>query len=184
VTLKAKPGEIRGRITDPGSALLSPLHNHSKETNSPTNLIRSSGACSMNLNRATINRIFIVLVVFSNTFGNFLLAKGMHQMPDFMTVPFLSYAASISTNLYIIGGVALLVAWMIAQLSMFTWADLSYVLPVTASGYVLTALLSKFFLGEHISAARWTGIVFITIGSMLVSMTPLRTKARGREYIL
>src|SRR5690242_14065081 len=79
---------------------------------------------SMKFTRATINRIFVVLVVFSNTFGNFLLAKGMNQMPDFMITPFLSYVASISTNLYIIGGVALLVAWMIAQLSMFTWADL------------------------------------------------------------
>ena len=137
----------------------------------------------MKFTRSTINRIFIVLVIFSNTFGNFLLAKGMNQMPDFMAVAFLSYAASISTNPYIIGGVALLVAWMIAQLSMLTWADLSYVLPVTASGYVLTAILSKFFLGEHISLGRWTGILFITIGSMLVSMTPLRTKARRPEHI-
>jgi uncharacterized membrane protein len=102
-------------------------------------------------------------------------------MPDFMATPFLSYVASISTNLYIIGGVALLVAWMIAQLSMFTWADLSYVLPVTASGYVLTAFLGKFLLGEHVSAGRWIGVLLITIGSMLVSMTPLRTKARGQE---
>jgi transporter family protein len=138
----------------------------------------------MKFTRATINRIFVVLVIFSNTFGNFLLAKGMNQMPDFMATPFLSYVASISTNLYIIGGVALLVAWMIAQLSMFTWADLSYVLPVTASGYVLTAFLGKFLLGEHVSAARWIGVLLITIGSMLVSMTPLRTKARGQEPLL
>lgn len=122
-----------------------------------------------------LNRIFIVLVILSNTFGNFLLAQGMDQMPDFMAVSFLSYTTSLLTNLYFWGGVALLIIWMVAQLTMFTWADLSYVLPVTASGYIVTALLSKYLLHEYISAGRWAGILLITIGSMLVYTTPVRT---------
>jgi hypothetical protein len=40
---------------------------------------------------------------------------------------------------------------------MFTWADLSYVPPMTASAYAFTAILGKFFLGEQISAERWAG---------------------------
>ncbi len=65
---------------------------------------------------------------------------------------------------------------MFAQLSMYTWADLSYILPVTASGYVITAILSKFFLAEHISPSRWIGVVVISLGVMCVAHTPADTK--------
>jgi uncharacterized membrane protein len=64
---------------------------------------------------------------------------------------------------------------------MFTWADLTYVLPVTASAYVLTAILSKFFLHEQISVSRWIGIVLISFGVLFVSGTPERTKPELEE---
>ncbi|MBV8552382.1 MAG: hypothetical protein JOY54_13850 [Acidobacteriaceae bacterium] len=127
------------------------------------------------------NRIFLLLVIFSNTFGNCLLAMGMQRMPDFLGTPFSRYLLFLITNPWMLSGTALLALWLFSQLSMFTWADLSYVLPVTASGYMVTALLSKFVLDEHISALRWAGIVVITFGSMLVSQTPMRTKAEWRE---
>jgi uncharacterized membrane protein len=123
-----------------------------------------------------INRFFIVLVVVTNTIGNILLGVGMERMPDFYLVPFLSYLAILFTNWYVVSGTFLLAVWMFGQLSMFTWADLTYVLPVTSSSYVLTAILSKFFLGEKISVLRWLGIVIISFGVMLVSETPPDTK--------
>lgn len=120
------------------------------------------------------NRIFIAIVVLTNASGNVLLAIGMKQMPDFGNVSVLGYTGLLFANLWILSGIALLVVWMVAQLSMFTWADLSYVLPVTAGGYVLTALLGKFFLGETVSIARWLGVVLISFGVVLVSETPPR----------
>ncbi|MES2220374.1 MAG: EamA family transporter, partial [Acidobacteriota bacterium] len=66
--------------------------------------------------------------------------------------------------------------WMVTQLSMFTWADLTYVLPVTASAYVITAILSKVFLHDQISISRWVGIALISLGVIFVSETPPRTK--------
>lgn len=125
------------------------------------------------------NRIFIALVVISNTIGTVLLGHGMSQMPDFAPDGALRYIASFLTNPWIVFGVVLLMVWMAAQLSMFTWADLSYVLPVTASYYILTALLSRFLLGERISATRWAGIVVISLGVMLVAETPPHAQ-RGR----
>ncbi len=122
------------------------------------------------------NRIFIVLIVISNTIGTLLLGVGMERMPDFGGVSLLSYLAALFTSWYVIVGTALLIVWMIAQLSMFTWADLTYVLPVTASAYILTAVLSKFFLGERISIARWIGVLIISFGVLLVSETPPDTK--------
>ncbi len=127
------------------------------------------------------NAIFIVVVVVTNTVGNILLGVGMERIPDFYVTPFFSYLAILFTNWYIVGGTALLIIWMIGQLSMFTWADLTYVLPVTSSAYILTVILSKVFLGEHISPARWVGTVIISFGVLLVSETPLDTKHEGER---
>ena len=54
-------------------------------------------------------------------------------------------------------------------MALLSWADLSYVLPVTSVGYVLVALVGRFFLNEQISAQRWAGIVLIMAGVALVS---------------
>jgi drug/metabolite transporter (DMT)-like permease len=53
-------------------------------------------------------------------------------------------------------------------MAMFSWADLTYVLPVTALGYVVSALLGKWFQSETIDAKRWGGIGLIVAGVILV----------------
>lgn len=127
------------------------------------------------------NRLFIALIVLTNTFGNLCLALAMRHMPDLTSVAFTSYIVSLLTNPWLLGGTTLLTAWMISQLSMYTWADLTYILPVTASGYIVTALLSKFILNEHESPFRWAGVVVIACGVVLVSETPERTSPMGVE---
>jgi uncharacterized membrane protein len=54
---------------------------------------------------------------------------------------------------------------------LLSWADLSYVLPITSVGYVLTAISGRLLLGEQISAARWTGVTLIMAGVVLVGRT-------------
>ncbi len=123
------------------------------------------------------NVVFIALLVVTNTLGNLFVAFGMDAMPQFHPGQLIRYSAAILTNFWFLGGMALLILWMIAQLSMFTWADLSYVLPMTASSYAFTAILGKFFLDERISAARWAGIALISVGVILVAETPSWTHA-------
>jgi drug/metabolite transporter (DMT)-like permease len=62
-----------------------------------------------------------------------------------------------------------------------SWADLTYVLPATAFGNVIVALLSKFWLHEPISLERWAGIVLITIGVGFVAQGPSRTERAGKS---
>ena len=90
-------------------------------------------------------------------------------MPDFQAAAILNYLMSLVTNRWLVMGTALLMIWMIVQLSMFTWADLTYVLPVTASIYIVTAILSKFFLDEHVSNCRWAGLAVISCAVLLVT---------------
>lgn len=125
--------------------------------------------------RSTLkNRIFIAIIVIANAFGNLFLAIGMKDMPDFGTVGAAKYVGLVLINPWIVVGVVTLAVWMTAQLTMYTWADLSYVLPITASGYIVTTFLGKFYLGENVSIARWVGVVLISFGAMLGAETPPR----------
>jgi drug/metabolite transporter (DMT)-like permease len=65
-------------------------------------------------------------------------------------------------------GITLLILWMLSRMALLSWADLSYVLPVTALGYVANALLGRFFLSEQISPQRWAGTLLIVAGTTLV----------------
>jgi uncharacterized membrane protein len=76
-------------------------------------------------------------------------------------------------------GVVLLILWLVTRMTLLSWADLSYVLPVTSIGYVLVALMGRLFLGEQISFKRWAGIGLIVAGVALVGLrTAPRTHAK------
>ena len=66
-------------------------------------------------------------------------------------------------------GVALLILWMLSRMALLSWADLSYVLPVTSIGYVLVAIVGRVLLNEQITGRRWSGILLIMAGVALVS---------------
>ncbi|MEZ5404432.1 MAG: hypothetical protein R2729_32430 [Bryobacteraceae bacterium] len=72
-------------------------------------------------------------------------------------------------NPWVIGGVALLIFWTVMRVALLSWADLSFVLPVTSLGYVLNALLGRVFFHETITAERWLGTGLIVAGSILVA---------------
>jgi uncharacterized membrane protein len=73
-------------------------------------------------------------------------------------------------------GIALLIAWALMRIRLLGLADLSFVLPVTAIGYVLNAVVGAVWLGEHVSAQRWAGTLLIMAGAALTSMTEARTE--------
>jgi drug/metabolite transporter (DMT)-like permease len=80
-------------------------------------------------------------------------------------------------------GVVLLIVWQLSRMALLSWADLSYVVPVTAVGYVVVALLGRIFLDERITMARWAGIVLIVGGVALVGggTEPQTTAPGGTE---
>lgn len=108
------------------------------------------------------------------------LAIGTKQLPPFDAAAMSPYFAAAGSNGWMWAGIVLLSIWMYAQLAMFSWSDLSYVVPVTASGYVLTSLLGEFVLDESVSAIRWLGILLISFGVIAVSATAPRTD-RGQQ---
>jgi len=103
------------------------------------------------------------VVVFSNVFGNFFIKRGM---PLALSTPF-DYIIVLFQP-WVALGVLLMILWLLSRMALLSWADLSYVLPVTSVGYVLVALTGKLLLNEQITARRWTGIVLIMAGVALV----------------
>lgn len=125
--------------------------------------------------------LFLVIAVLGNSFGNLMLALGMNRMPPFTMGILTHYAALLIRDPYIIGGTALTATYTIAELSLFSWADLSYVIPCTASSYIISTLLAQFVMGEHVHFERWMGVLLIFCGVVLVAETPITTKPHGPE---
>ena len=119
-------------------------------------------------------RALVTAVVITNVIGNLLLTRGMRDIGQVVSINPFNYLRAFA-NPWVSAGVGLLIAWTIAQLSLLSRADLSYVLPVTSAAYALSALAGQVFLGEYISLLRWGGILLITGGVLMVSRTTPRT---------
>ena len=104
--------------------------------------------------------LLTLAVILSNVAGNLALSRGMRR--------------GIAVE-WIMLGVLLLTFWTLSRMTLLSWADLSYVLPVTSLGYVLTAVAGRVLLAEQITPGRWAGTALITAGAILVGLTKPRT---------
>ena len=101
-------------------------------------------------------RIFLMLVIVSQPLGNLFLTLGMkHRV---LGSPW-DYVLAIFTP-HVALGIVLLIVWLLSRMALLSWADLSYVLPLTAIGYIITAVIGRVVLNEQISMARWSGTYF------------------------
>jgi uncharacterized membrane protein len=123
-------------------------------------------------------KLLTLFVVATNVLGNVSLSWGMkHQNTELGLSPW-TYIRLIFSP-WVLLGTMLLILWLLSRMTLLGWADLSYVLPVTAMGYVLTALVGRYFLGEVISYQGWAGTVLIVAGIILVGMTQANTTGSG-----
>ena len=104
------------------------------------------------------------VVVLSNVTGNFFMKRGLSGQ---LSTPF-EYIRVLFQP-WVTLGVLLLILWMLSRMALLSWADLSYVLPLTSVGYVLVALAGRIFLKEQITTLRWAGILLLMAGVALVS---------------
>jgi uncharacterized membrane protein len=122
-------------------------------------------------------KLLTLFVVVTNVLGNFAMSWGMkHQAAELGLSPW-TYIRLIFSP-WVLLGTSLLILWLLSRMTLLGWADLSYVLPVTSIGYVLTTVLGRIFFGEEISPQRWIGTALIVIGISLVGLTrPNTTEA-------
>ena len=119
-------------------------------------------------------RLVTLIVILSQALGNWSLAWGMkHDAPHMALSPIAVLRTIFSPWVGL--GIVLLILWLLSRMALLSWADLSYVLPVTSLGYVISAILGKYFFAEEVSVARWAGIALVVAGTALVGRTERNT---------
>jgi uncharacterized membrane protein len=111
------------------------------------------------------------LVTVLKPLSNLFLAWGMQRMPALVTTHPLGLIQALFEPLVMIG-VLMQIGWLLLRMSLLSVADLSYVLPVTAAGYVISTFLGRTVLHEQVSVSRWVGAILISAGTALVVSTP------------
>jgi uncharacterized membrane protein len=124
--------------------------------------------------------ILLVLMVALGSAGDVLLSAGMKRVgtveawtPAGLHRVF--FAAFTSPTVW--SGTLCLIGFFICYMLVLSWADLSYVLPASASSYAIVPLLGFALLGEAVTSLRWTGVALICLGVVLVGRTPPSTTA-------
>jgi drug/metabolite transporter (DMT)-like permease len=136
-------------------------------------------------------KAFIVLLLFIalKAVGNLSLAWGMQHLAGGAATSAASASPSVNPlfyiramlNPYVLAGVVALIVALLVRMVLLSISDLSFVLPVTAVGYVIATFLGKTVLHEEVTAQRWMGTVLIVIGAVLTSSTVHVTSGKGKE---
>jgi drug/metabolite transporter (DMT)-like permease len=127
-------------------------------------------------------KIVVILLVglVLEAVGVVLLSQGLHEIGEVKRVSASELARVIgrgATNKYILLGVAFEAAFFGILLYLLSQKDVSLIWPLTALGFVITAIAARFIRYEEISALRWTGVGLIVIGATLVAWSE-QTKTR------
>ena len=117
----------------------------------------------------------LITIMLTASVGDTLLSRGMAQVGavDMQHLGLLWHALF---NPYVISGIVLLIGFFASYMTALSWADLTFVMPATAFGYVVVALLSRFWLHEQLSIYRWAGILLIVCAVGFVAGGPSRTE--------
>ncbi|MFY9554627.1 MAG: EamA family transporter [Blastocatellia bacterium] len=132
----------------------------------------------------------LIAAIVSQAFGDVCLTKGMKAITSieasgggvresFSQVSNIALQAMQSPMVWV--GTLLLIVFFALFSAALSWADLSFVLPATAFGYVLNVAAGYYFLSESVSNRRWTGAVIITLGVLFVSRSGQRTVDASAE---
>jgi drug/metabolite transporter (DMT)-like permease len=119
--------------------------------------------------------LILLAVMLTAAVGDTLLSHGMTQVGP-VSFAHLNLLLAAMKNPWVIAGILCLLGFFASYLTALSWADLTFVLPSTAFGYVVVALLSKFWLHETISPYRWAGIILIVCGVGFVANGPSLTE--------
>ena len=124
------------------------------------------------------NSLVLVIVVLLEVVGNTVLSHGMRSMGE---VVWSSNVAGIVFHIMsqpaVIIGILILLLYFLFFLTALSRMDLSYVLPMTASSYILTSLSASIFLHEKIALMQWAGTLLICCGLFLVNQSERKARA-------
>jgi drug/metabolite transporter (DMT)-like permease len=112
----------------------------------------------------------IIVVCFS--FGDIALTRGMKQAGEVTSLRLAVLdrvgGRAIRSPFVLLGGLLQIVAF-VTYLVALSRRDLSYVFPLTATSDIVATLAARYVLREQVTAARWAGVVIVSLGVALIS---------------
>lgn len=117
----------------------------------------------------------LVAIMLTASVGDSLLSRGMSQVGQ-VDLHHLGLLWRALFNPFVDAGIVLLIGFFACYTAALSWADLTFVMPATAFGYVVIALLGRFWLHEQLSLSRWAGIALIVCAVGFVAGGPARTE--------
>jgi ceramide glucosyltransferase len=119
-------------------------------------------------------KTFLLLcsLIVCSSLGEILSAKGMQKVGaiSFQPRALLGAIWRMVRNPFLIAGVCFLAVSFFSFISLLSYADLSFVVPLTAVAYITNTLGGRYFLGERISMERWLGTLLVAIGVALIAL--------------
>lgn len=115
--------------------------------------------------------LYLIINIFCGTVGDLLTAKGMSaggELNDFGPRGIAHLIRYIFTYRLVLIGTISNTLCFFSLMALLSVAEVSFVVPVTAMGYVLKAFLAKWYLGECVTWRRWLGACLVTLGVSLI----------------
>jgi len=107
----------------------------------------------------------LIPAVFAQAVGNVFLSMRMKEVGNSHWLDLFPRAIE-SPTLWL--GTVLLIVSFILFASALSWADLSFVIPAVSMEVAVNVVLANYFLHEVVSLTRWAGVLFISLGVILV----------------
>ena len=116
---------------------------------------------------------WIITSVILGSVGQILLKIGMSRIGAIDTklslLDSIIYYVKVVFSLFVFLGIFSYAVSMLMWLWVLSKYELSYARPFVSLGYIITSFYSFFFMGEHLGAIRWVGIILIVIGVVFIS---------------
>ena len=127
--------------------------------------------------------VVLILAMLAQAGGDVCLSQGMRGLGGTLQLAeremiSLILGGLVSPTIWL--GMGLLGVFFGLYAAALSWADLSFVLPATAFGYVINVASGYYFLHEAVTPARWAGSLLICLGVFCVSRSEIRTALAGR----
>lgn len=120
--------------------------------------------------------LYLITLILSSillsSFAQIVLKTGMSNptvLSAIQSADTFSIVKTISTNIYVIGGLGLYFASAAVWLLVLAKVDVSFAYPFVGLGFIITMLLAFFINGEMLSATKIAGTLCIALGVAIIA---------------
>ncbi|MBD3179556.1 MAG: EamA family transporter [Candidatus Latescibacteria bacterium] len=157
---------MEGWFREPPLSSETQIHRNQEVTGAPDRILTP---CERSL--MLKNLILIIMTVFLNTAGQFMMKTGINRIGMIGFDNFMESMVKAVTSGYVIGGFLSYAVSAVLWIVILSRSDLSWAFPMVSLSYVVTAIFAPYFLNEPFTITRFVGILVIVSGVFIVART-------------